>query len=349
MPKVQGTSESNFIVGIDLGTSRSAIVTENGVKGVVESIVGWPQDIIGLKVLGNSIAIGDTALEFREFLEISYPLANGVIKEGVHRDIEAAEELIKHILSLAEVPEKKKICGIVGVPAKASLQSKEILLNLSKKHMNQVTLISEPFSIAYREERLNNSIIIDLGAGTINFCTMKGRIPDENNQVSLEKAGNYVDNILFDALKRKFPDAQLTPNVVKKLKEKHGTIESGGGNIVVELRMHGKPQSLDITEEMINACSAFVPNMIEEIKKLVVSFDPEFQEEAMKNIILAGGMSKIKGYDTIIKESLSDYGDAQIHAIDDPVYAVAEGALKIGTDIPVKYWSQLGETVAGGK
>ena len=51
----------------------------------------------------------------------------------------------------------------------------------------------------------------------------------------------------------------------------------------------------------------------------------------------------------MIKESLSDYGDAQIHRIDDPVYAVAEGALKIGTDIPVKYWSQLGDTVATGK
>ncbi|MDR4499744.1 MAG: rod shape-determining protein [Candidatus Scalindua sp.] len=349
MAKNQISSESNFIVGIDLGTSRSAIVTENGVKGVVESIVGWPQDIIGVKVLGNSIAIGDTAIEFRELLEISHPLAHGVIKEGVPRDIEAAEELIKHIISLAEVPEKKKICGIIGVPAKASLQSKQILLDLTKKHMHQVTLISEPFAVAYREERLNNSIVIDLGAGTLNFCTMKGRIPDQNNQVSLEKAGNFIDTLLFESLKNKFPDAQLNLNIVKKLKEKHGTIQRGGGKIVAELRMHGKPRVLDITDEMISACSAFVPNMIEEIKKLVISFDPEFQEEAMKNIILAGGMSKVKGYDAVIKEALADFGDAQIHIIDDPVYAVAEGALKIGTDIPVKYWSQLGETAASGK
>ncbi len=342
-------ASSNFIVGIDLGTSCSAIVAENGVKGVVESIVGWPQDIIGVKVLGNSIAIGDTAREFREFLEISYPLSNGVIKEGVERDIEAADELIKHILSLAEVPEDKKICGIVGVPAKASQQSKQILLDLSKKHMHQVTLISEPFSIAYREGKLNNSIIVDLGAGTIDFCTMKGRIPDENSQVSLEKAGNHVDSVLFDSLKLKFPDAQLTTNLVKKLKETYGTIERDSSKIEVELRMDGKPQSLDITEEMINACSTFVPDVIEEVKKLVVSFDPDFQEEAMKNIVLSGGMGTVKGYGAVIKKALSDYGDAQINVVDDPVYAVAEGAVKIGTDIPVKYWSQLGVTEAGGR
>lgn len=349
MSKTQNASESNFIVGIDLGTSRSAIIAENGTKGTVESIVGWPHDLIGAKVLGNTIAVGATAVEFREFLDISYPLANGVIKEGIERDTQAAEELIRHIISLAEVPEKKKICGIIGVPAKASLQNKKVLLNLAKKFMNQVTLVSEPFAIAYREEKLNNSIVIDLGAGTINFCSMKGRIPDENSQVSLEKAGNFVDGLFYDALKFKFPDTQLTLNIVKKLKEQYGTIEKGNGKVVVELRMNGKPQAHDITDELISSCSVFVPDMLEIIKKLIVSFDPEFQQEAMRNVILAGGMSNIKGYENVIKKSLCDYGEVQIHKIEDPVYAVAEGALKIGTDIPVKFWSQLGDTADNGR
>ncbi|KKK60684.1 hypothetical protein LCGC14_3021890, partial [marine sediment metagenome] len=205
MAKSKGMLESNYFVGIDLGTSRSEIVTEDGIRGVAESVVGWPQDIIGLKVLGSSIAIGVTALELREFLEISFPLENGTIKEGVDRDIEAAEELLKHVISLALIPENKKICGVIGVPAKASSQSKKILREIAAKQLSQVMLISEPFAIAYREERLNNSIIVDMGAGTTNFCAMKGKVPDENNQESLKKGGNFVDQILLDALKHKYP------------------------------------------------------------------------------------------------------------------------------------------------
>lgn len=347
MAKSKDKSGSNYLVGIDLGTSRSAIVTEDGIRGVAESVVGWPQDIIGVKVLGSSIAIGVRALELREFLEISFPLENGVIKEGVDRDIEAAEELLKHILSLAEIPEDKNLCGVIGVPSKASVQSKRILMDLATKVLGKVMLISEPFAIAYREEKLNNSIIIDMGAGTTNFCAMKGKIPDDNNQAPLSKAGNFVDKVLLDALKHKYPDTQLTINIAKRLKEKYGTVETGTENIIVKLRVHGKLQAHDITEEIIHACTSFVPDMIEEIEKLIISFDPDFQVEAMQNIILAGGMSKIKGYPAVIKEELREYGDVKVHIVDDETYAGAEGALKIGTDIPLKYWSQVGDIEGG--
>ena len=38
-------------VGIDLGTSRSAITASNGTHHVVDSYVGWPLDMVARKVV----------------------------------------------------------------------------------------------------------------------------------------------------------------------------------------------------------------------------------------------------------------------------------------------------------
>ena len=53
--------EEKMIVGIDLGTSRSAISASNGKKKWVESYVGWPKDFIAKKVVGAPILFGENA------------------------------------------------------------------------------------------------------------------------------------------------------------------------------------------------------------------------------------------------------------------------------------------------
>ena len=156
---------NHFLVGIDLGTSRSVLAGENGTKVFVESVVGWPRDIIGIKVLGETIVYGQEALKMRESLEISKPLANGVVQEGKGRSQEAVKELLLHLIEKAEVPPGKKICGVIGVPAKASLRSKQLLMDIARKCMDQVMLVSEPFAVAYEQEKLHNSIVVDIGAG----------------------------------------------------------------------------------------------------------------------------------------------------------------------------------------
>ncbi|MDH3392210.1 MAG: hypothetical protein OEL85_10490, partial [Desulfobulbaceae bacterium] len=94
--------EERMIVGIDLGTSRSAISSSNGKKKWVESYVGWPKDFIAKKVVGEPILFGENAITHRLSLELYRPLKNGVIKEGTARDEEAVKELINHLISLVQ-------------------------------------------------------------------------------------------------------------------------------------------------------------------------------------------------------------------------------------------------------
>jgi rod shape-determining protein MreB and related proteins len=332
----------DYLVGIDLGTSRSALVGEDGAQFFVESVVGWPRDIIGIKVMGEAIMYGAEAVKMRESLEISRPLADGVIKEGKGRDHEAVEELLSHLIEKAEVPQGRNICGVIGVPAKASLQSKKLLMEIARKCMHHVMLISEPFAVAYEQKKLNNSIVVDIGAGTTDLCAMKGRIPDGDHQLTINKAGNYVDGVLAEALKAQFPDATITTLLCKKLKEKFGTVLPPRSKIVANLRVEGVTQAHDITDAMVYACSILVPDIVEGIKQLLLSFDPEFEDEVLQNIVLAGGMSQVDGLPAAIEKAFKDFGAVKVNTVKAPLYIGAEGALRLGLDIPVKHWEKMG-------
>ena len=75
-PQLDGKSTA-VKVGIDLGTSRSAITTSKGERMVMASVVGWPKDAISAKVFGHRVLVGDAVLENRMGLKICFPLADG--------------------------------------------------------------------------------------------------------------------------------------------------------------------------------------------------------------------------------------------------------------------------------
>ena len=71
-----------LFVGIDLGTSRSAISASNGQRCAVDSYVGWPVDMVARKILRRSVLVGKEALDNRSMLDLRRPLERGLLKEG---------------------------------------------------------------------------------------------------------------------------------------------------------------------------------------------------------------------------------------------------------------------------
>ena len=144
-------SKEALQVGIDLGTSRSAISASNGEKFVVESYVGWPADMVARKVLKRSVLIGHEALANRTMLDLHRPLERGLLKEGSEKDVEAVRELLKHLLSLVGVKdgEGEKVRAVVGVPAASLRTNKQYLRNAMKGIVNSLMIVSEPFAVAY--------------------------------------------------------------------------------------------------------------------------------------------------------------------------------------------------------
>ncbi|HSB73844.1 MAG TPA: MamK family actin-like protein [Candidatus Methylomirabilis sp.] len=329
-------------IGIDLGTSRSAISASNGTRAWTQSYVGWPRDFISAKVLGKTVLFGADALEHRMSLDLFRPLERGVIKEGIERNEEAVRELIRCLIDMAKPQAGQLIKAIVGVPADTLKTNKLAIRKAVQEYVHSLMVVSEPFAVAYSLDLLDNALIIDIGAGTVDFCIMHGAIPDEGDQKTILTAGDYVDEQFFSYLSEKYPESRFTLNMVRQFKEKHSFVGESEEKIEVVLPVNGKPVTHDITTEMRRACESILPAIVETASNMIARFDAEFQNRVKKNIVVAGGGSQIRGLADYISRGLKELGQCRVTTVQDPLFAGSDGGLKLATDMPEKYWEKLG-------
>ena len=339
--------ENALLMGIDLGTSRSSIVSTRGGRKTVASYVGWPRDAVSRKLLGNNPVFGKTALENRHSLDLYRPLEHGVIKcanvEAAQKDrnLEAAKLLLKHLVTLMEPGRDDVLYGVVGVPAQATVQNKQAIIACAREVLDSVMVVSEPFSVAYGLGRINETLVVDIGAGTTDLCRMHGTVPGDDDQLSLTVAGDAVDQKLYELITKRYPDAQLTVNMCTQWKEQYGFVRDSSDKIEVNIPINGKPTPHDITVQLREACSILIQPILDGIHQLVASFDPEFQERLRNNIILSGGGGTLDGLTLKVQEGLATIGGGHVTHVEEPMYAGATGALQLAEDMPNEFWEQL--------
>lgn len=342
MKQKETQKEDNILfVGIDLGTSRSAISASNNIREWSESYVGWPKDFIALQVVGKPVLFGSEALENRLSLDLCRPLEHGVIKGGIERSEEAVKEIIKYLIKLAKPASGQKIYAVVGVPADTLKVNKLAIRNAVSEFVHSLMVVSEPFAVAYGMNLLNNALVIDIGAGTTDFCIMHGTIPTEEDQKTILTAGDYIDEQLFSYFSEKFPKAKFNKNMVRQFKEQYSFVKEITDDISVEIPVDGKPVMHNIKNEIKRACESIIPALIETTTEMIARFDPEFQVKIKKNIALAGGGSLIRGIREYIQDALKEYGPCNVICVEDPLFAGSDGALKLAQDMPAKNWESL--------
>jgi rod shape-determining protein MreB and related proteins len=332
-------------VGIDLGTSRSAISTSMGDRIVVDSFVGWPADLVARKILKRDVLVGKEALEHRTMLDLRRPLERGLIKEGSDKDIQAVRELLGHLMLLVSKKGGKdasSVRAVLGVPAAAMRTNKQNLRDVLKGLFDKLIIVSEPFSVAYGLDALLHTLIIDIGAGTTDFCVMKGRYPTDEDQRTLTIAGDTVDAHLQQLIREKHPEADFTVFMVREWKEKWAFVGDSNEPIVVTVPVNGVPTKIDITSEMKNACESIVAPIVETMLDLLAGVEPEFQEKVRKNVILAGGGALIRNLGPKIQCALDKVGGGKVTVVEEPTYCGSDGCLAIAKDAPDSDWEKLG-------
>lgn len=334
-------------LGIDLGTSRTSVSASNGIRETIESFVGYPKDPVARKLLKKDVLFGLEAREKRLSLNLHRPLEHGVLKFNADgtEDVEsrrAAMDLVKEIVRQARPRKDELVYAVIGVPAQAQINNKDAILQAARESVDSVMLCSEPFSVAYGLDMLEDVLVIDIGAGTVDLCRMHGTMPEESDQITMETAGDFVDAELGKEISAAFPEAQFTKQMLKDLKERFSTVDETTQPIVVQFPVAGKPTEFDITEQMRTACQRIVPPIVDGLAQLIGTFDPEFQEKLKERVLLAGGGSQIKGLDrAITAEMVRTLGSGKVIRIEEPIYGGANGALKIAHDMPEEYWEQL--------
>ncbi len=334
--------EKVLSVGIDLGTSQSAIATSSEARYVVDSYVGWPVDMVARKVVKKAVLIGSEAIENRSVLDLHRPLEQGLIKEGSEKDVAAVKEILGHLIGLAtEGSKEARVRAVVGVPAETQRVNKQQLRQVMRGMVDSLIIVSEPFAVAYGLDALLHTMIIDVGAGTTDFCVMKGHYPTEEDQRTLTKAGDSVDDLLGKLIAERHPEIQFSAHMVRGWKEKHGFVGETKEKVVVSAPSHGKAQSVDVTEELRIACESLVAPFTETLLDLLAAVEPEYQERVRQNVILSGRGSRIRGLDGELAKALADLGGGQVTMVEDPVYAGANGGLAIALDADEADWEKL--------
>lgn len=334
-------------VGIDLGTSRSAISASNGERFVVDSFVGWPVDMVAKKVLKRNVMIGHEAVANRTMLDLHRPLERGLLKEGSDKDVEAVRELLRHLLRLVGVDgtdgklSSGNVRAVVGVPAAALRTNKQYLRNTMKGIVDSLMIVSEPFAVAYGLDALLHTLIIDIGAGTTDFCVMKGRYPTEEDQRTLTIAGDSIDGHLLKLISERYPQANVTLFMVREWKEKHSFVNTPPEKVVVTAPVNGVPTQFDITNELRAACETLLPPTVETMLDLLSRVEPEFQERVRNNIILSGGGGLIRGLAEALQDALKQVGGGKVTYMNDPVFVGSDGGLALALDAPDTDWEKL--------
>lgn len=345
-----GAAKSHGVlyIGMDLGTSRTSVSASNGVRETVYSIVGYPKDVVARKLLKKDVLFGKEALEKRLSVRLYKPLEKGVLRysdgdDAERREVErAAQDLIREAIRLARPRKDELVYAVIGAPAQASINNKEAIIEAARATVDSVMLCSEPFAVAYGLDMLEDALVIDIGAGTTDLCRMHGTMPDDTDQITIPIAGDAVDAKLAEVIQRDCAGAQFSTQMIKDIKERYSYLGDPPERVKVTLPVDGRPTEFDITALIKEACNILVDPIVDGLRKLVGSFDPEFQHRLRSRVVLAGGGSMIRGLDTAIEDAMRrDMGGGKVIRVEEPIYGGANGALKIAHDMPEEYWEQL--------
>ncbi|GDY11002.1 MAG: hypothetical protein DWI21_01555 [Planctomycetota bacterium] len=341
-------------IGVDFGTFKTSAACSNGRCEMLPTAVGWPKDHVARTMLGRDVVFGKEIQEYRLALNVVRPFERGVLKfvdqaevglTGPKSDAhkEAAKLVLEHAVSQMRPTAGQPIYGVIGAPSRASIKNKQVLLDAAKDAFDAVVIVSEPFTIAYGMNNLNDTLVVDIGAGTIDLCPMFGTYPSEEDQVTLPLGGDMVDAKFLSNMQETYPEVQITLNMAREIKEKFGFVHDLSEKAIVTLTAKGRPKPYDVTQPLKAACQTLVQPIVEGLYELIAKLDPEYQRRMLKNILLGGGGSQLRGLDRLIEQGLQELGGGKVTKVYDSVYAGASGALKLAMNMSTEYWQTMRE------
>ncbi len=335
-------AKETLYIGIDLGTFRSVMVSNDSHEEQVLTVIGTPKDSIAKNFLRRDVLFGDEALKNRLALNLYRPLEHGVIKD-TPEDKKFIAHFINHLINLSDPEDYDRVIAVIGAPAEASHVDKTAIFDAASGTVNACMIISEPFAVAYSLDMLDHTMVIDIGAGTTDICRVYGTIPRPEDQLHINFAGDYIDNQLITEIQKKYMGAQVTKDMARRWKEQFSFTSASPPDepIIVDFSIEGKAMSLDITDCIEAACESIVDGIVNNVKALIADSNPEYHEAFRQNLILAGGGSGIRGLGATLEERLADLGEITVHIVEDPVRLGAQGGLRLAQEVPEEYWKNL--------
>lgn len=279
------------------------------------------------------------------------PLENGIIAHP-----EPARDFIRRVRTVIDPTNSAEIRAVIGMPANAGQPAREDIRNCAAGVFDRVLLIPEPFlaALGFRDDSrlgqpnyvdpVTNSLFIDIGGGTSDLCLIQGYFPTADDQISLAFAGDAVDKLIEDDLQRTYPNNGLSRASVRQIKEEHSYVGPIRKPIDVKVLIGGKNHTLELGETIGRACNRLLEKIYPALTTLIGRASSDSVAQLLQNIVVTGGGSRIRGFDTVLQEKLAADGyESPKVKLAGPEYKrfVAVGALKAARSAREDQWQHL--------
>jgi rod shape-determining protein MreB len=348
-----------IFVGFDFGTNASCVIAgpadtrDTTVSKVIPTVVGYAREglVDGIIANNSTTLIGEEALNHRLQFRVIAPLENGVV---AHR--EAARDFFTRVRSVIDPTGAAEIRAVIGMPANANSEAREDVRTCASGVFDRVLLIPEPFlaALGFREDArvgqanymdpVANSLFIDIGGGTTDLCLIQGYFPTPEDQISFPFAGDAVDKLIEDDLQRTYPNNGLSRASIRQIKEEHSYVGPIRKPIDVKVLIAGKNHTLELGDTIGRACNRLMEKVYPAVTTLISRASSDSVAQLLQNIIVTGGGSRIRGFDTVLQQKLIEDGyESPKVRLAGPDFKrfVAVGGLKAARSAREDQWQHL--------
>lgn len=329
-------SNGDFLyLGIDAGMFKTSICTSDGKKFSERTVLAV------VKETGNNheeqVLTGTEALQLLNG-NVICPLDGGLKNEN---DVNACRQFLKNVLKKHNVDTGRGLTyAILGVPTNVEKDYKKKLLELSREIFSGAMLVDEIFCMAYHHRILEKSLLVDIGFRKTDICIINGDLPEETDYLSLSIAGSDIDREIAKLLTERWPDSQITDELVRQWKEQCCHMPASA-DCVVDVPFAEGCSKESVKDEMRIACELIVTDIVSGIIRVLSEADPGIRESLRYNIHIFGGTSNLDGMGTFIEKELKQLGGGKVFLDLDSVYGISEGALELARNMPPEFWKLL--------
>jgi rod shape-determining protein MreB and related proteins len=314
-------------IGIDLGTCNTLIYI--GGKGIV---VSEPSVVAVERGTKKVVAVGEEARRML-WKTPGDIIAIRPLRDGVIADLETTEKMIRYFIS--KVLQRRWLVKprmIIGVPSCITeVERRAVEESAFKAGAREVKVIDESLAAAIGANipifEPAGHMVVDIGGGTseISVISLGGMVV--TNAIRL--GGDEFDEAIIKHV-RTVHNLIIGERTAEDLKTTIGNASPDKKIEKMEVKgtdaITGLPRRLEIDSvEVREALQEPINSIVEEIKRTLGQTPPELAADIVeRGIVLTGGGSLLKGFDTLIA---NETGVPAFRA-EDPLNCVALGAGK---------------------
>lgn len=332
--------------GIDLGTNNIKIYS----KGSDEIFTA--KNIIAIERKDILFAYGDPAFDMYEkapeFIQISYPLNNGVIA-----DINNMQTLVRCFINDLSDGNIKPADYYIAVPHDVTEVEKKAFHDLIKNAnikarsiMVVKKAVADGLGMDIDVKNSQGVLVVDIGFHTteISILSLGGIVLSKMIKIG----GQKFDDAIRNAVRNEF-NLLIGQKTAEKVKMSMKDLEKENKNAVVYGRdiVTGLPVEREIpTSLVMKALLEHINTIIEQVKVILEKTPPELAADIFRRgIYLTGGSSQLSHLD----ELMANGTGLKVNLAEDPICSVANGLSRVINDPNFQSVAYSYDSQNGGK